>query len=468
MSEVTAKHKVQELVEQEIDRTSFDELTGIIFDSYKNVDWTNDYLKELRARMEHVSESEARDLQQRAGILATALGDWQAAVDFLQPIKTRKEAAYFLGRAYMGLGSTESAMSALQSGRQADDDFGTDMLMADLFCIQRDPAAARKLCTHYRRKHAEDPDWLYAMGRVLETEGAYDEAMTHYEQAIERDPDHRGSLFRLALNCDLNGDDERARDLYRRCASLKPTFVGALINLGITCEDCGDFEGAVDCYKRVLAIDPAHLRAQLYLKDAESSLTMRIDEETSRRLRAHDEALQLSLADFELSARCHSALDKLNVRTLGDLIRVTEDQLLQFKNFGETSLDEIKDLLARNDLQLAGSSTPTRVAELIEAAQDEHYDDETMGMSIDQLGLSTRSRKCMERLGVSTVGDLLNHTEQELLGTPNFGRTSVAEIKSRLAELDLTLTSDEQEEPGEDEKHEDDSDENLEDYEAEE
>jgi DNA-directed RNA polymerase subunit alpha len=64
---------------------------------------------------------------------------------------------------------------------------------------------------------------------------------------------------------------------------------------------------------------------------------------------------------------------------------------------------------------------------------------EKYAMSVELMGLSTRSRKCMERLNITTVGQLIQHTEDELLSTPNFGRTSVQEIRSKLAEMGLAL-----------------------------
>ena len=44
------------------------------------------------------------------------------------------------------------------------------------------------------------------------------------------------------------------------------------------------------------------------------------------------------------------ALTNANIRTLGDLVRQTESQILQVKNFGKKSLQEIADLLEREGL----------------------------------------------------------------------------------------------------------------------
>ena len=50
------------------------------------------------------------------------------------------------------------------------------------------------------------------------------------------------------------------------------------------------------------------------------------------------QVLEIPVTDFELSVRSRNCLKKMNIRTLGDLTRVSEQQLLSSKNFGETSL----------------------------------------------------------------------------------------------------------------------------------
>src|SRR5215469_3799214 len=54
--------------------------------------------------------------------------------------------------------------------------------------------------------------------------------------------------------------------------------------------------------------------------------------------------------DLELSVRSVNSLKNSNIRTLGDLVRQTESQILQVKNFGKKSLQEIADLLERESL----------------------------------------------------------------------------------------------------------------------
>ena len=62
--------------------------------------------------------------------------------------------------------------------------------------------------------------------------------------------------------------------------------------------------------------------------------------------------------------------------------------------------------------------------------------------SIGDLNLSVRSRKCMNRLNIQTIGQLLSRTADELLASRNFGVTSLNEIRQKLTEMNLRLRND--------------------------
>jgi len=62
------------------------------------------------------------------------------------------------------------------------------------------------------------------------------------------------------------------------------------------------------------------------------------------------EDLRTPIEDFELSVRSVNSLKNSSIRTLGDLVRQSESQILQVKNFGKKSLNEIADLLERKSL----------------------------------------------------------------------------------------------------------------------
>ena len=62
------------------------------------------------------------------------------------------------------------------------------------------------------------------------------------------------------------------------------------------------------------------------------------------------ELFKTPIDDLELSVRSVNSLKNSNIRSLGDLVRQTESQILQVKNFGKKSLQEIADLLEREGL----------------------------------------------------------------------------------------------------------------------
>ncbi|MFW5923098.1 MAG: DNA-directed RNA polymerase subunit alpha C-terminal domain-containing protein [Planctomycetota bacterium] len=438
MAQNTTKDRLQQELERPIDRDSYPELVETLYGSYRIVDEAHRYLEDLRQQAEETSQVDEK-LQEKIGLLCYALGEYEQAVNYLEPLTDSVDAAHFLGRSYLELRRMDEAEEALEKGRRGDDDFDTDVLLVDVHCFKREPEPARDICERYKEEHGGSARWLYAMGRVLETEGEYARAMERYEQAIDLDPEYRKALFRLALNADMNGDDERAIELYEDCAALQPTFLGALINLGILYEDQQEFEEAVACYRRVLAIDPAHRIARLYVKDAEASLEMVVDEDKRALMAKKEEARDRPVSDFEFSTRGGHVLDELDIHTLGDLAELDEDDLLAFDNFGETSLTEMKQVLARHNLQFGGELADAGLADsgLADTQTEEAL--QNLDTSVETLDLSTRSQQCMEKLGIETIGELIEQSEKDLLETPNFGRTSVSEIKTKLAELGLGL-----------------------------
>ena len=132
------------------------------------------------------------------------------------------------------------------------------------------------------------------------------------------------------------------------------------------------------------------------------------------------------------------------MNTIGDLLKITEVELLSYKNFGETSLREIKIILESKGLYLGMvlENKPFAEKSIIDFNPDENPDDQGIfGKSIDDLQLSVRARKCLLALNMRTISDLVQKTEAELLGCKNFGVTSLNEIKNALSNFGLLLRS---------------------------
>ncbi len=62
-----------------------------------------------------------------------------------------------------------------------------------------------------------------------------------------------------------------------------------------------------------------------------------------------------------------------------------------------------------------------------------------LNQRIEDLDMTFRSEKCLNSLGIETIGDLINTTEYDLFTTPNLGKKSLSEIKDALKERGLKL-----------------------------
>lgn len=58
---------------------------------------------------------------------------------------------------------------------------------------------------------------------------------------------------------------------------------------------------------------------------------------------------------------------------------------------------------------------------------------------IKDLDFSVRTLNCLRKVGIATVGELIAHSESELMAIKNFGRKSLNEVKDKLAEMSLSL-----------------------------
>jgi DNA-directed RNA polymerase subunit alpha len=281
---------------------------------------------------------------------------------------------------------------------------------------------------------------LDAAERALQT-GDRVAAIAEYRKAVSADPSNVDAMFRLAYELDLAGEEGESVALYERCCDHAPAPVNALINLAILYEDGGDHIRAEKCLKQVLDTDPNHPRARLYMRDIQASREMFIDEEQDRDQAKRNALLDTPVTDFELSVRARNCLKKMNIRTLGDLLRITEAELMAYKNFGEASLTEIKNMLTSKGLRLGQGleEQHRRVRREVYESLKGSGNEAIMSRPVSDLKLSVRARKALQLLGIQTLGDLAARTEAELMGVKNFGATSLDEVKQRLAENNLRL-----------------------------
>ncbi|MEM8873113.1 MAG: DNA-directed RNA polymerase subunit alpha [Planctomycetota bacterium] len=81
---------------------------------------------------------------------------------------------------------------------------------------------------------------------------------------------------------------------------------------------------------------------------------------------------------------------------------------------------------------MAESATPNVDPEL----------EQKLNMTVQELDLSVRANNCLESARISTVREMVQQNESDLLKVRSFGKTSLKEVKKKLADMGLSLGMD--------------------------
>ena len=415
-------------------------------------------LRTFRARVEKLGTSGEEG--RRRGLGLWMVGDFEAAVDALAPFEKDDVVASFTrANALMSLGRHADAEpifarlsseypeeprprcgrleAALEVALAAAGDNGDDSEAAAVAALEAELEKAPE-------SFQASAEYHYLRGRAAELKRDWEQALDCYVAAREVNPHLRSNLFRAGHLAERCGLDEEALEFYTALADLRPADKACLLNLGILYEDMGEDKLAAGCYNAVVEHDPTDERARLYLADAVAAIDMYYDEDLERKEDRLNQILRIPITDFELSVRARNCLNKMQILVLGDLVCRTEQELLSYKNFGETSLNEIKEILRSKGLRL-GMPREEAVASIEARGSGQAYTGENsdvMNRPVHELQCSIRVRRTVETLGCLTLGDVTKHSADELLGMPNFGVTSLQELRSKLGEHGLKLRGD--------------------------
>lgn len=416
------------------------QITQAIGGDYTNYRQLNEGVQELEVKGDHSPAGKVR-----LGVCYYLMGRYLRAVETLQEADGGAMAQFYMAKAHFARQEYEQAVNHFKAAATAGYDADACRLgQVEALRYAGKPEEALKLLDSMSGAVEHSAEYLYQRGATIATLGGNPtEVVALFERAVEADPKHAGALFGLAMENDRRGNDETAMDLYQRAALRFPSHYGALLNLGILYEDRLLFERARSCYSRILEVFPTDVRARMFLKDTMASGDMFYDEDAQRRRDRLSQILNIPVTDFELSVRSRNCLQKMGIHTLGDLTRVTEAELLASKNFGETSLTEIKEMMTSRGLslgQFAHERGPTELP--FEPAPMSPDEQAVLTKSIADLNLSVRARKCMMRLGIQSIGELLRKTGDELLECKNFGVTSLNEVREKLTTHGLKLRGD--------------------------
>jgi DNA-directed RNA polymerase subunit alpha len=402
---------------------------------------------ELRQELESLEAASGADASETAllklGLGWYFLGKHNRAAEFLRPLTNNAMACLHLGQVYNSLGQHQSA--ALQfaaAAKLGNDAIGCTLQQVGATRQAGDVDAAEALLRSIAQQAVSKADYSFQMGCILADQGDTMGGIEYFERAVDMDPHHTQALFWLANESNRMGNDENAILLYERALSKPPVYVGALLNLGLLYEDEERYDQAAFCYRRVLEADSQNERARLFIKDIDASEDQFYDEESAREEAKLRHTLSRPLNDFELSVRSRNCLVQLGMHTLQDLTQISEPELLASRNFGETSLKEIRELLDEHNLHVGQHLESKKPDSFIPQEDMSPEQRSALDRPIADLNLSVRARKCMSRLNITAIAELVMKTPDELLGSKNFGVTSLNEIRGKLTDVGLALRND--------------------------
>lgn len=435
----TAVEPIEAIVAK--DTWNYEDYQALIRHLYSQSDAV-DKFRSILAQLEQANPQPSGAAALKVGVARYMLCRFRPALEALAQATDNKDNHYFQAMCHKSLGRFDKAADEFRKAQSRGwNEQAAAVRIAECQALAGQSDAAEASLKGLDAKLAGDAEYRYVRGLVCELRGFHDQAVESYEKARQIQPNHGEATFRLAYFSDLHGDEATAAELYQECLSQPPVHANALLNMSVLLEDDGQYDRAIACLKRLLAADPNHGRAKLFLKDVEASKDMYYDEDQAKRIARRNAVLDIPVTDFELSVRARNCLKKMNIRTLGDLVRTSEAELLGYKNFGETSLKEIKDMLSAKGLRLGQALEEGAELAIPEVPPPPppSQDAGAMAIPLDQIELSVRARKALETLNVNTLGDLTQHSENELLACRNFGQTSLNEVRERLAEYGLRL-----------------------------
>jgi len=379
----------------------------------------------------------------RAGVGSFLLSR-QAQADRLLTNVTRDGVAMYVhGQCLTSLNRPEEAAAKFDlAAKSGIDPVGCTLRRAGAIRAAGRVDEAERLLRSVAASAASRAEYSFQMGCIWADRGDSLTAVEYFERAVDMDSHHSRALFWLAAENALRGNDDDAIRYYERSLSRPPFYIGALLNLGLLYEDRENYQAAAFCFRRIREYDPNNEFAELYLKDIEATQGMYYDEDQAKQEARLKQLLGRPVTDFELSVRSRNCLQAMNINSLGDLTEVSEQELLAGKNFGETSLMEIRELLAAHGLRIGQHLHKIHSREHVVDQSLSPEEQAMMNKLVVDLNLSVRSRKCMSRLNIQTIGQLVQRTPDELLASRNFGVTSLNEIRQKLGEVGIRLRND--------------------------
>jgi DNA-directed RNA polymerase alpha subunit len=138
-----------------------------------------------------------------------------------------------------------------------------------------------------------------------------------------------------------------------------------------------------------------------------------------------------------LPARILHALDREGITTAGELASIPNEQLSRIRNIGRKSVAEIQYLLESLDIDISSTELNEEIIQSLPDNSEKNPPSAGVyeNIPIRYLEFSNRICHILERNGISTIGDLVSHSNSQLLNIKQLGKKSLAEIEHKLQQI---------------------------------
>lgn len=189
--------------------------------------------------------------------------NWQSAVKALQQattIDTRLFHAHLdLADTYQKLGQLEQAILRYRLAIETNpSDPEPWRHLGDLYEQTGDAAKAKECREKVKILEPKSEEDLVKTGETLVSQKRYDEAMSVFMRALEKNPNDAIVHFDIGFLFGQQGKDAQAVGAYMKAAQLKPDFLPAYFNLGVALKKLNDPRGALTAFRQAVKVNPNH------------------------------------------------------------------------------------------------------------------------------------------------------------------------------------------------------------------
>lgn len=288
------------------------------------------------------------------------------------------------GTSFWLIGRSEEAIQILKETRASKE---KSYVLGVAYLEAGRPADALEQLKEANSADSSDPLVSAAFCEARIRAGLYEEAEAHVDRLVKKQPTGR-SLYLKGLLADLQGYHADAMAAYEKSLEAEPGYPESLFRLAYIMDLSGEDGKAMELYEQLRKLRPTHRNTIMNLG-----------------------VMYEDRGDYERAEQCYQSV------------------LDYFPGHGRAGL-YLKD---------AEASMTMFYDE--DAARREAKVQQILGQPVAEVSFSPRVRNALQKLGVNSLGDLVQKSEEDLLGIPNFGRTSLRELKEFLSSKGLSLAT---------------------------